>query len=205
MPVLFAASMLLAAASDSPPSFTIAQIVAVPKSGTIIGARRSGLLCTPAGRVYWRDVAPAEDHLKRNLAVAMTSAGMTTKVPSADDFDREVRTRYRITVTILRAEVNVCVPWRGLRVGAQRRAKATGRLVTLWRVFDQKARLLVAKARVCVSLSNREDGAAGASPVDTGMARAAADFAANYRAIDATASEQMIGCSIAEDQVPTEE
>ncbi len=199
---------LLVAASDAPPKFTVAQITTVPTEGTVVGARRSGLLCSPAGRLHWRDIAPGEDRMKRHLAVALTAAGIDTKIPSDDDFDHEVRTPYRITVSVLRVDADVCVPWRALRLGGQARIKATGRLVTVWRVFDQKARALILKGRICVSLSDRQQDRNGVSFVETGMMRAAADFASLYRrairdASDAT-PEHATGCSAAEGRLSAE-
>ena len=138
-------------AAETGERFTISEVDFSMPSDAVVGPKRSGMLCTPAGRLRWRDVDPERKALIQRLAVAARDAGLDVRVPSADDFSSAISTPYRVTVAVTRVEASVCVPWQGLRLGKQPRIRGERHLETVWRVFDQKRRVLVAKLSLCRS------------------------------------------------------
>jgi hypothetical protein len=139
------------------PRFTVTEVRYDVLADAVVGARRSGLLCTPAGKLRWTAVAPDRRRLTDRLSAALHDAGLDVRISSDDDFDREVRTPLRITVTLERARVSACVPWMGLRVGKAAKQRASGEIETVWRVFDQKRRILVFKAAFCTAFKTESD------------------------------------------------
>jgi hypothetical protein len=146
-----------AAAAQERPRFMVAEVRYDLHADDVVGARRSGLLCTPAGKLRWTMVAPDRRALTDRLSAAMRAAGLDAKLTSDDDFDREVRTPFRIAVTVERARMSACVPWMGLKVGKTARQKIAGEIATTWRVFDQKRRVLVVKAAFCTRFKAESD------------------------------------------------
>ena len=153
---LAAALALLGAAAGAEPLLTVDAITDRLEADRAIGARRSGMLCTPAGKVRWRDAAPRSEGTRLVLATALAERGAAVTIPSRDDFDGRVHTRYRIDLEIVDVRLDTCVPWRGIRVGGQARLKATGQVAAIWRVFDQKQHRLVAKVPVCLPVNVRD-------------------------------------------------
>lgn len=145
------------AAAQERPRFTVTEVRYDVAADAVIGPRRSGLLCTPAGKLHWNAVAPERRALTDRLSAALHDAGLDAKITSEDDFDREVRTPFRVAVTLERAKVSACVPWMGLRVGKTARQKIAGEIETTWRVFDQKRRILVVKAAFCTRFKAESD------------------------------------------------
>ncbi len=146
-----------AAAAQERSRFTVAEVRYELRADDVVGARRSGLLCTPAGKLRWTMVAPDRRALTDRLSAAMREGGLDAKLTSEDDFDREVRTPFRITVTVESAHFSVCGPWMGLKVGKTARQKIAGEIATTWRVFDQKRRVLVMKAAFCTRFKAQSD------------------------------------------------
>ena len=149
-PLLLIASFPAQAAAAGE-RFTIAEVDFAMPAEAVVGAKRSGMLCTPAGRLRWRDVNPDRKALLHRLATAARDAGLDVRVPSADDFSSAVSTPYRVTVAVTRVEASACVPWQGIRLGKQPRIRGGRHIETVWRVFDQKRRVLVAKLSLCRS------------------------------------------------------
>lgn len=140
--------------------FTVAEVRYDIQADDVVGARKSGMLCTPAGKLHWTMVSPDRRALTDKLSAAMRAAGLDAKLTSDDDFDREVRTPFRIAVTVERARMSVCVPWMGLKLGRTARQRIAGEIETTWRVFDQKRRVLVVKAAFCTKFKEQSDAAA---------------------------------------------
>ena len=153
------AALLLSdpAVAQQRPRFTLAEVRYDIAADTVVGARRSGLLCTPAGKLRWNAVSPDRRALTDRLSAALHDAGLDAKITNEDDFDREVRTPFRVTMTIERAKGSACVPWMGLKVGKTARQKIAGEIDTVWRVFDQKRRVLVLKAAFCTRFKAESD------------------------------------------------
>lgn len=147
----------VAGAEARAPRFTLAEVRYDIAADDVVGARRSGLLCTPAGKLRWNAVSPERRKLTDRLAAAAHDAGLDVKLTSEDDFDREVRTPFRVAVTVERAKMSACVPWMGLRVGRTAKLRAAGEIDTVWRVFDQKRRILVFKAAFCTRFKLESD------------------------------------------------
>lgn len=127
------------------------------RADDVVGARKSGLLCVPAGKLHWNMVSPDRRGLTDRLSAAMRAAGLDAKLTSEDDFDREVRTPFRISVTVEAAHISACGPWLGLKIGKAARQKVMGEIATTWRVFDQKRRVLVVKAAFCTRFKAESD------------------------------------------------
>lgn len=140
-----------------PPRFTASEVEYKLTAETRIGAKRSGLLCMPAGKLLWKEAAPAAGALKAIIAAEAHAAGLDIMIPSDDDFSDAVRTPYRITVTVERVMMNACFPWQGIRVGKQARLAAAGSSGVVWRIFDQRRRVLALKVLICGNV-DRTDG-----------------------------------------------
>lgn len=146
-----------ATAEPTHPRFTVAEIRYDLRAEDVVGARKSGLLCTPAGKLRWTMVSPERQALTDRLSAAMRAAGLDAKLTSEDDFDREVRTPFRIAVTVESAHLSACGPWMGLKLGKTARQKIAGEIATTWRVFDQKRRVLMVKAAFCTRFKAESD------------------------------------------------
>lgn len=181
--------------------FTVAEVRYDLAADAVVGSRRSGLLCTPAGKLHWNTVSPDRRAMTDRLSGAMHDAGLDAKISSEDDFDRAVRTPFRITMTVARAKIRMCVPWMGLRVGKTAKQRASGQVDTVWRVFDQKRRILVLKAAFCTRFEAESDSGdavasvflklapvvarriAAAEPLDRSEEQVAADVTCEQNAI----------------------
>lgn len=137
--------------------YTVADVRDDLPADAVIGRKRSGLLCTPAGSMRWSSIAPDRKAMIETVSLRARDAGLHVKVPSADDFNQEIRTRFRITATIEKAHLNVCVPWMGLRIGKQPRVRASGEIASVWRVFDQTRHILVARVSFCTRFKREVD------------------------------------------------
>lgn len=138
------------------PRFTVSEVEYKLTADTRIGAKRSGLLCLPAGRLLWKEAAPPARALKGMIVAEARVAGLDVVIPSDDDFSDAVRTPYRIKATVERVAMNACIPWRGIRVGEQARLKVAGGIETVWRIFDQRRRALALKILMCRNVDQSE-------------------------------------------------
>lgn len=163
-------------ATEAGERFTISEVDFAMPTEAVVGAKRSGMLCTPAGRLRWRDVDPERKALLHRLAVAARDAGLDVRVPTADDFSSAVSTPYRVTVTVTRVEASACVPWQGIRLGKQPRVRGERHVETVWRVFDQKRRVLVAKLSLCRSGKYAGEARELSEPVSGALADLATTF-----------------------------
>lgn len=122
-----------------------------------IGARRSGLLCTPAGSLLWREVGADGQGLAARAGARLQAAGTILAVANADRMDSGVpASRFRIVATVEHLAMNGCMPWRGFNVGKVRGpVKGSGRIVVTWRVFDVASRELASKVASCQDFSIR--------------------------------------------------
>ena len=104
-----------------------------------IGARRTGLLCAPAGATRWRDAAFEPLAAADAVATSLQARGIdAATVEDAADRPATRPARRRLTVVVTAAHVDACVPQHGLvrLVGGRRQLKASGSITLHWRVAD---------------------------------------------------------------------
>lgn len=139
---LSAAMMLLpATALASAPSQQI-EVVGVRSaltSGERIGAKRTGQLCLPAGSTLWGDAAPDWSAIGDAVAAGLRARGLDSiSSATAADEPPPATPRRRLSVIVLTAHIDACVPQYGLvrLVGGRKKLKVSGTLSLRWRLAD---------------------------------------------------------------------
>lgn len=103
-----------------------------------IGAKRTGVLCAPAGALLWSDVAPDRVAVAERVATALSGAGyiatLSTDAPSSSG--PAIPAARRVTITVTGADIDACVPQHGWfrMMGGRKSLKARGSIALRWRV-----------------------------------------------------------------------
>lgn len=103
-----------------------------------IGAKRTGVLCAPAGAVLWSEAAPDRAAMAERVVTTLNGVGVAA-VMSGESPSSPVATlapARRLTVTIAGADIDACVPQHGWfrMMGGRKTLKAQGSVKLRWRV-----------------------------------------------------------------------
>jgi len=135
----------------APDDYSIAALkFEIPKDA-VLGPLRAGLLCLPAGRTRWKDVALPEN-ATAVASLNRTLAAENLAVETAGDpifAEPPPPTRYRLRVTVVSATLRLCKP--GSPVGPQT-YKGAGTLTVVWETFDRHVRSSVVSNQFTVPL-----------------------------------------------------
>lgn len=139
LPIAALASTAVSAAADGPRALPI-EVMNLRSSiepSEVVGARRTGRLCGPAGSTRWSDAAPEPTRLADKVVERLRADGheaMTTE--EADDLPEQAARRRRLTLTVSAARIDACVPQHGLvrLVGGRRSLKVQGTVTVHWRL-----------------------------------------------------------------------
>lgn len=153
-----------------------------------IGNLKKGMLCLPAGKVLWRDVAlPAPGEAERALSAALSSAGVpTTDGVDARRFGDEPATGLRIAVHLTAIELKQCAQWGGFHA---QKPSGEGRASFLWEVWSRDKAAVVHSAthEAPLPLQGRDIRIDPRVIVDA-MVSTAGDFANGYSATSSNSS-----------------
>lgn len=115
----------------------------------VVGSRRSGAICTPAGKLLWRDVAMDGGELATHAAKRLHDAGVSIAIADPDRLDPALPpSRMQVVATVERVTMRSCVPWHRLKLVASA-LRTSGRLVVEWRLFRVGDGRLITKVTTC--------------------------------------------------------
>ncbi len=131
-------------------SFSVAQISYPLNQSYVLGPRRAGFLCLPAGNVRWRDMAlPAIADVEQIVDQAgwARSRGLTLQhnhpiflLAPAD---------LVVAGTLINAQISMCVPGQNIGIG-RRLVNGGGKITLRWDIWQTSSKSLIAQKQVVV-------------------------------------------------------
>lgn len=177
-------AILAAAQPTSAQVYKITPVSFDMSAGDMVGAKRSGSLCLPAGAIAWREAKPDAVDAREAVTQAARKAGLS--VGAADNpfeegvtgFDRAIRVRVR------GLHVNACVPPGGLGrlMNRSRAVKGDGVIAIEWRVYARGTDDPVMTRRTCTAFTYRGDPGALTDMTLQALRSATAKFAVSLAA-----------------------
>lgn len=174
--------------ADQPSAiFSVAPLKVELDDAGIIGRRRAGLICAPAGAIRWRDVGLNGAEGAAAIAAGLHDAGVPVQDPETDtDLPAPRAGGYRLVARLTEVRLQVCSPqWGAMRLIERKHTlKGEGFLKVDWRIYDVAARKLLKETSVetTMALSGSTSTLAGA--VRVGLAENAGRLAPALHEID---------------------
>ena len=164
-----------------PPSYTVAPVRFEMKGTDVVGRRRAGMICAPAGRIVWRDVVPDRGRAALLVAQVLAATGLKIDQPSEDDWLSEAtpHTGLRIYASIAALDMTACAPAYGMLrpLAHDRSLRGSGTIDVQWRIYDMHTRNAVTRVETCQSFVFGRDLHTVSEGAEAGLAEATHAFA----------------------------
>ncbi|PAX09701.1 hypothetical protein CKY28_02940 [Sphingomonas lenta] len=186
-----------AAAAQTSTSYVVAPIRSELSGSDTVGALRSGLICAPAGKLRWSDVAHDPARAARLVATTLGERGVRADMPADDRIGSPPVGERRIVGDVIRLEASACLKQYGLlrKLSPKRSMSGRGEIAIRWRVHRTGVREPEATYVTCADFALNGDARQPDALLDQGIAAAARDFGdlltgkpASPRCEEATAS-----------------
>ncbi|WP_425230281.1 hypothetical protein [Sphingomonas sp.] len=168
----------------------------------VVGPRRSGSLCLPAGSIAWREARPEPREAREAFAAGLRAGGLTvadTGNPFAEGgrgADRAIRAGLR------GVRLSACVPPGGLGrlLNHSHAVKGDGLVAMSWRVYARDQDAPVVAGVTCVAFAYREARATLMTMTLAGIEAAGRHIAADVLADGRLRAGEEEGCRRLSDQ-----
>ncbi|UVO52116.1 hypothetical protein M0208_16950 [Sphingomonas sp. SUN019] len=170
--------------SAAEPTYSVAPLRFEITSDIVVGRRKSGVFCLPAGDLRWSDAAPDPARAASMLARALHRSGVDISV-DGDDWlgDKQRQGELRLIVAVKRVRLNACFPQWGPAKLTSRTRKFNGEGVAeiSWRVYDGTSRKRIAAGHLCQNLRISSDQLSMPDAMAEGLAGAAPEIAISIK------------------------
>ena len=150
---LFYASPAVAQQGTPRLSFNIARLSYPLEARQILGPRRAGFLCLPAGKVRWRDMAlPAVADVEHAVDQAGWARSLGLTLQQSHPVFLLAPADLVVAGTLVNAQISMCVPGRNIGIG--RRVVTGGGQITLrWDIWQTSSKSLISQKQVVVPIA----------------------------------------------------
>lgn len=170
----------LPAYAQTAPAYIVAPVRSELAASADVGKRRAGVLCAPAGKLRWSDLAPDAEHAATLVARTFREAGMDAETPAYDRLGRDAgASTTRILADVVALDLSLCVKQSGLArlVDSRRAARGRGVITVRWRTYDAGTRRLLSTREICPRFKVDGDALTPGLLLDQAFAEAAREFA----------------------------
>ena len=167
-----------AAQAQSPTSYVVAPIRSELSGSDTVGALRSGLICAPAGKLRWTDVAHDPARAARLTAATLADVGIRADMPADDRIGSPPAGERRLVGDVVRLSASACLKQYGLlrKLSPKRSMSGRGEIAIRWRVHRTGVREPEATFVTCAKFALNGDAREPDALLDEGIATAARDL-----------------------------
>lgn len=167
-----------AATAQSPVSYVVAPVRSELSGSDTVGALRSGLICAPAGKLRWSDLAHDPVREAQLVATTLNELGIRADLPADDRIGSAPAGERRIVGDVVRVTASACVKQYGLlrKLSSKRSMSGRGEIAIRWRVHRPGIREPDAAYVTCAEFRLSGDARELDALLDQGIAAAAREL-----------------------------
>ncbi|WP_174279767.1 hypothetical protein [Sphingomonas bacterium] len=187
---------LLAASMQATADYRVEPLAIDARVADVIGPKRSGSLCLPAGSIAWREARPDPADAREAFATGLRVGGIGAG-DTGNPFSESGRGATRAIRASLRGvRLSACVPPGGLGrlLNRGQSVKGDGVMAVTWRVYARSQDAPILTGATCVTFAYRQERATLPSMTLAGFEAAGRQVAADVLAEGRLKDEEEANC-----------